>query len=195
LNLPKLKSNLKILTGVHIMKKVWKWVIGIVVVLVILAVLVGGAFVLRSHMLNAAGVATRITRPVPQVPGNGQLPGIKNGTNGNNANGARRFPGMMPFGNGGWGMRGMRGFGMMGFGRMMPFGGVFGGLVSLGFLALVVLGIIWLLRSLRKPVAPLAVAVASGDPVVPAVATHPCQKCGEPVHEDWKFCPNCSEKV
>jgi hypothetical protein len=171
------------------MKKVWKWIIGIVIVLVVLAVVVGGAFLLRSHMMNAAGLVTRINRAVPQVPGNRQLPGTNNG------NGVRRSPGMMPFDNGGFGMRGMRGFGMMGFGGMMPFGGFFGGLVSLGFLALIVLAIIWLVRSLRKPLAPAAVAVAAASSVDPAVITHPCQKCGEPVNENWKFCPNCGEKV
>ena len=77
------------------MKSVWKWIIGVVVVLVILAVLVGGAFFLRSHMMNAAGVATRLARPVPQVPGNRQLPVPNNGTNGTNGNGTQRFPGMM----------------------------------------------------------------------------------------------------
>jgi hypothetical protein len=179
------------------MKTVWKWIIGIVVVLVIVAVLVGGVFVLRSHMLNAAGFATRLTRPVPQLPGNRQLPAPNtNNGNGNNGNGVRRFPGMMPFGNGSWGMRGMHmgGFGMLGFGRMMPFGGFFGGLVSLGFLALIVLGIIWLVRNLRKPTAPVAV-VAAESPVVPQIATHPCQKCGEAVQEDWKFCPHCGKRV
>jgi len=169
------------------MKTVWKWIIGIVIVLVVLAIVVGGAFLLRSRMMNVAGVLPRMARPVPQVPGNQQQPGTNNG------NGVRRYPGMMPFGNGAWGMRGMRGFGMMGIGGMMPFGGFFGGLVSLGLLALIVLAIIWLVRNLRKPMA--AVAVASGNPAAPAGRTHSCIKCGEPLQENWKFCPNCGEKV
>ena len=174
------------------MKKVWKWVIGIVVVLVVLAALAGGAFLLL-HRVNMSGVATRITRPVPQLPGNQQPPATNNG------NGARRFPGMMPFGNGSRSGRGMYmgGFGMMGFGRMMPFGGLFGGLVSLGLLALIVLAIIWLVRNLRRPVVLAAAPAGAVTPVAPAVAvaTHPCQKCGEAVQEDWKFCPHCGEKV
>jgi hypothetical protein len=172
------------------MKTVWKWVIGVVVVLVILAVVVGGAFLLRSHLMNIVGVA-RLTRPGTQVPGNRQLPAPNNGTNGTNGNGVRRFPGMMPFGFGNWGGRGMyMSGGMLGLGRMMPFAGFFGGLISLGVLVLIVLAIIWLVRNLRKPVAPVAVV----NPVAPAAAAHPCQKCGEPVQADWQFCPHCGEK-
>jgi hypothetical protein len=178
------------------MKTVWKWVIGIVVVLVVLAVVVSGAFLLRSQMMNAAGVP-RVFRPGTQLPRNQLTPAPNNGTNGNNGNGVRRFPGMMPFGNGNWVGRGMTmgGFGRMGFGRMMPLVGLFGGLISLGFLVLMVLAIIWLVRNLRSPVALAAAPVADVNPAAPAVATHPCQKCSEPVQEDWKFCPHCGENV
>jgi len=178
------------------MKTVWKWVIGVVVVLVILAILVGGAFLLRNHMLNVVGL-TRVTRPGMQFPtnpqpftgNNGKLPAPNNGT--------RRFPGMQPFGNGRWGGYGMHmgGFGMLGFGRMMPFAGLFGSLILLGVLLLMVLAILWLARSLRRPLAPAVVPAVYANPVVPAEVTQPCQKCGEPVQEDWKFCPNCGKKL
>ena len=178
------------------MKTVWKWIIGVVVVLVILAVLVGGAFLLRSHMMNVVGFA-RVARPGAQFPGNRQLPAPNNGTNGNNGNGTRRFPGMMPFGNGSWGGRGMYmgGAGMLGFGRMVPFVGLFGCLISVGILVLIVLAIIWLVRNLRKPAVSAAAPAAAGYPVTSAAATYPCPKCGEPVQEDWKFCPHCGKKL
>jgi hypothetical protein len=168
------------------MKKVWKWVIGIAVALVVLAALVGGAFLLRSHFANVASL--RVARPGLQIPGNGWDDRRGDGNN----------PGMMPFGNYGWG-RGMhlRGFGMMGFGGMGLFGGLIGGLFSLGILALVVLGVIWLVGRLRKPkvVAATVEPVASAAPVAAVMAdTHPCPRCGEPVHEDWKHCPNCGKK-
>ena len=155
------------------MKKVWKWVIGIVVVLVIVAALVVGAFMLRSHFVNVVRIGN-LNRPGIQVPGNGEgqrgWPG--------------RFPGMMPFGNDGWGGRGihMRGSGLMGFGRMMPFGGLIGGLFSLGLLALVVLGIVWLVRRLtvtKTPPAPLLT----------------CRHCGKPIQAGWIACPNCGKKL
>jgi hypothetical protein len=179
------------------MKKVWKWVIGIVIVLVVVAALVGGAFLLRNHFANVVRIAQSGQRGV-QVPGYGD---------------GQRFPGMRPFGNDGWGRYGMhmRGPGMMGFGGHMLFGGLIRGLLCLGFLALFVLGIIWLVRRLRKPVstssavAPVAgsvtpaaeVAAPIVEPVVPVVAVaavHPCPKCGEPVQDGWKHCPNCGKK-
>jgi hypothetical protein len=169
------------------MKKVWKWVIGIVVVLLVVAAIVGGAFLLRNHFANVAGI-TRSIRPGVQVPGKGW----------EQREGPERFPGMMPFDNNGWGGYGrhMRGPGMMGFGRRMPFAGLFGGLICLGFLALVVLGIIWLVNRLRKPkvvAAPVA-PVVDAAPAAPLAATHPCPKCGESVQEGWKHCPNCGKR-
>ncbi|HEX7541685.1 MAG TPA: zinc-ribbon domain-containing protein [Anaerolineales bacterium] len=143
------------------MKKVWKWIIGIVLGLVILAVLVGVGFMVRRNF--------HVYRAEAQVS-----PGF-----------SERGPGMMPYG--GFGSH-MRGPGMMGYG-MRPFGGFFGGLVSLGFLALVVLGIIWLVRSLRTP-KPVEVPAA-----MPAAIVNPCRKCGRPIQNDWKVCPYCGEKV
>ena len=85
------------------MKKVWKWVIGIVIGLVVLSALVAGAFLLRSHFVNV--VTFGVNRPGIQVPGYGW----------DERQGGGRYPGMMPFGIHGWGgSMGMRGFGMMG---------------------------------------------------------------------------------
>jgi hypothetical protein len=177
------------------MKKVWKWVIGVVIVLVVVAALVGGAFLMRSHFANVVSVA-KSTQPGLRVPGfdDGQR-------------GPGRYPGMMPFGGGGWGDgygRHMRGFGMMGFGRRSLFGGLIGGLFCLGFLALIGLGIYWLVRRLRKPavasapVATVAAPVAAETKPVASDAmvadVHPCSKCGEPVQNSWKHCPNCGKR-
>lgn len=143
------------------MNKVWKWIIGIVLGLVILAVLMGVGFMVRSnfHVYRAEVLDSR---------------GF-----------SERSPWMMPYG--GFGSH-MRGPGMMGNG-LMPFGGFFGGLFSLGFLALVVLGIIWLVRSLRMP-KPVDVSA-----VMPAAVVNPCKKCGKPIQDDWKSCPYCGKKV
>lgn len=176
------------------MKKVWKWVIGIVIVLVVVAALVAGALLLRSHYANMA--VGRSNLPGVQVPGDDY---------------GQRFPGMRPFRDDGWGWRGMpmRGPGMMGFGRRLPFMGFLGGLFCLGVLVLFVLGIIWLVRTLQKPkavapaVAPLAAPVVTraeavapvSEPLTPVAEVHPCPNCGEPVQESWNHCPNCGEKL
>jgi hypothetical protein len=96
-----------------------------------------------------------------------------------------RGPGMMF--NDGFGPRD-RGYGMMGYG-FNPIATLIGGLFRFGFLVLVVLGIIWLVNRLRTP-KPVEAPVA-----LPAAATSPCKKCGQPLQEGWKNCPNCGRKV
>lgn len=170
------------------MKKVWKWVIGVVIVLVVVAALVGGAFLLRSHFANVVSIAKSTQHGL-------QVPGFDHG---------QRFPGMRQFGGDGWRGYGMRGPGMMGFGRRSMFGGLIGGLFCLGFLALIGLGIYWLVKRLRKPaaasasVATFAAPVAAETSPVASETTiaevHPCTKCGEPVQDGWKHCPNCGKR-
>ena len=145
------------------MKKVWKWLIGIVIGLVVLAVLIGVGFMVFSH--------THAVR-------------IENG----NARGwSQQDPGMMP---NYYGFNGhMGGPRMMDRGGIMPFGGFIAGLICLGILALVVIGIIMLVRYLRK---------TSTVPVpasVPAVSMTTCKKCGKPIQSDWQNCPYCGKKV
>jgi hypothetical protein len=150
------------------MKKVWKWIIGIVLGLVVLAVLVGVGFMVRSNF--------HVYRAEAQVP-RGFF---------------QRGPQMMPYGGFGSHMRGP----MMGHG-MIPFGGFFGGLLCLGFLALVVLGIIWLVRRLRTPkLVDVPTAVPAAIPTaMPAAIVNSCKKCGRPLQDDWKVCPYCGKKV
>lgn len=137
------------------MKTIWKWIIGIVIGLVVLAILVGVGFAFRMH--SSFGELRAVRGPVDDF--------------------GRGF-GMMPYG----GMH-RGGFGMMG-----GFGMFFGGLVRLGFLVLLVLGIIWLVRKLRNP-APVATPAASAAPAVS------CTKCGYAVQSEWKVCPNCGKKL
>jgi len=143
------------------MNKIWKWIIGIVLGLVILAVLVGVGFMLRGNF--------HVYRGEAQFP----------------RGFSQRGPEMMPYGGFNSHMRGPE---MMGYG-MMPFGGFFGGLFSLGFLALVVLGIIWLVKRLRTP-RPAEVPAA-----MPAAIVNPCKKCGRHIQDEWKICPYCGKKV
>ena len=151
------------------MKKAWKWVIGIVVGLVILAALVGVGFLVWGNMHAYGGVA-RVYRGFSQ-----------------------RGPEMMPYGGFSYHMRGPE---MMAY-RMNPFGAFFGALLMLGFLALVILGIIWLVGHVRTPnqgQTTLVVTPASSEPM-PAEALNPCKKCGRPLQADWSVCPYCGKKV
>jgi hypothetical protein len=151
------------------MKKVWKWVIGVILGLVVIAVLIGVGFVVWNNMHFFRGAA-EVNRGFSQ-----------------------RGPEMMPYGGYGWHMRGPD---MMGF-RAAPFAGFFGGLLTLGFLVLVVLGIVWLVVRLRspKPVeATPSVPTIVSEPI-PAAALNPCKKCGRPLQTDWIVCPHCGKKV
>ncbi len=161
------------------MKKVWKWIIGIVLGLALLAVLAGVGFMVFGRFHTARGMAKFSPGYTEVAPGTEPFGGFGS---------HMRGPGMMPYG----GFEHMRGFGMMGYG-MNPLGGIIGGLFSLVFLALVVLGIIWLVNRLRKP---QPVAVPASMPVaVPAAVMDPCKKCGKPLQDDWNVCPHCGKKV
>jgi hypothetical protein len=151
------------------MKNVWKWIIGIVVGLVVLGVLAGVGLMVRSNFHGYRAVA-------PIAPGFYQ-----------------RGPEMMPYG----GFGHMRGPEMMSRG-FMHFGGIFACLVGLGFLVLLVLGIIVLVRGLRKPL-PATVLPATAPAITPestpVAIINACKKCGKPLQDEWKACPFCGKKV
>lgn len=163
------------------MKPVWKWIIGIVVGLIVVAALVGAAFLVHGYLMSGHVVAA-IRLPAPNT---GQ------GSQGNQPRGfgmpGNRVPNYRMPGNG-TPYYGMPGFGwhrhgMMGFGPMMPFGGMIFGLFCLGLLALLVIGIVWLVRRPRA-VQPVAAPVLSA-----------CPKCGKPVQADWNNCAYCGKKL
>jgi hypothetical protein len=92
----------------------------------------------------------------------------------------------------GWG----GGQGMMGRNHMFGGGPMMGGfgmtsLFGLGmlvvpvlFIGLLVLGVVWLVKSVATPAASQ-----------PPVAGASCANCGKPLQANWKACPYCGEKV
>ena len=143
------------------MKTGWKWLIGIVLGLVVLAVVLGFGLMVRGNF-HAYRVEAFDGRGFDL-----------------------RGPGMMPYGGNGYHMCGP---GMMGYG-IMPWGGLIRGLFSIGFLALLVLGIVWLIRSLQKP------AQVAAPVELPAASATSCKKCGMTLQDEWKVCPHCGKRV
>jgi hypothetical protein len=171
------------------MSKTWKWIIGIIIALVILA----GCVAIPFGMHQFAGRYARQYQAegIQQGDYKGFGPGMMwRGQGGDNDFG----PGMMERGRGGefWhnGMMG-RGYGYPGMMRggfgFFPFGGIFMGLIGLAILGLAVYGVVALFN--RRP-APVMVAA----PVAP-IATQPCASCGKPTQDDWKTCPYCGNSL
>jgi len=152
------------------MKNIWKWVLGIVVALVIVAGLVGLGFVMYNRM-----TAVRAQRIVPNSQTwNGPL---------NRVPGGQITPRTMPM----MGNRGVgRGFGFFAPGLM--FFGLLGRLIPFAILIL----LLYVAYQLGKRNVP---ASATAAPAPPLAAAPPrlCPKCQTQVQADWKHCPNCGE--
>jgi hypothetical protein len=80
-----------------------------------------------------------------------------------------------------------------------PVGGLFRGLVGLGFLVLIIVGIVALVNAIiqstrRAQALPPAqvTPIESATPVAPA---HTCSNCGKPTQDDWKTCPYCGNPL
>ena len=154
------------------MKTALKWILGILIGLVLLAVIaVAGYFIFTQW--NVAGV---MMRPRVFTPFEGR----------------RSMPfqpyGMMPY---------------QRFGGFFPLRLIGSGLFCLGFLALLVLAVVALVRVMRQPrlasVIPTPAPVATPIPMPEApeapITTRNCSNCGKPVQEDWSHCPYCGNTL
>jgi hypothetical protein len=162
------------------MKKIWKWILGILIVLVVLSA-IGAIVFFAVTPWRGAGWRTEAKTVQPwgnerDMPWRG-MP--QQGMPWQNM--PRNYGHMMPYNRGG--MYGP------GFGGFFPFGMIFGSLISLGFLVLVVLGIVFLVRSLRRPRQLVEAPASISTPI--QVTTHPCTNCERPVQDDWSHCPYC----
>jgi len=152
------------------MKNIWKWILGIVIALVIVAGLVGLGFVMYTHSM--AAVTLQRVAPNSQT-WNGPLNRVPNG---------QVAPRTMP-------MMGNRGFGR-GFGFFAPglmFVGLLGRLIPFALLIL----LLYAAYRLGKRNVPVSAGAAPAPPS--AVSTRLCPKCQTQVQADWKHCPNCGE--
>ncbi|HSF83729.1 MAG TPA: zinc ribbon domain-containing protein [Anaerolineales bacterium] len=146
------------------MKTSTKWIIGIVLGLIVLAIIVTIGYV----AFNRWGGPVWVMRS----------PGI------HPWEGGRGMP-MQPF-------RGIPNQRFIGF---FPLRLIGGGLIFTGVLALIVLGIIALARSLGKPqsggltAAPTTVTATTQD------SEHECPNCKRMVQDDWLHCPYCGTNL
>lgn len=85
-------------------------------------------------------------------------------------------------GYGGWGMMGPVMMGQWGFGPFGWIGMIFMWLIPVGFILLIVLGVVWLIRATGS----------GGNPHSPARS---CPNCGRSVQADWRNCPHCGAEL
>ena len=81
---------------------------------------------------------------------------------------------------GNWGMMGPGMMGGLGYGSFGWIGMIFMWLVPISLTALLVLGIVWLMRAIGS----------GGNPASPRQF---CPSCGRAVQADWHTCPYCGE--
>jgi hypothetical protein len=154
------------------MKKAWKWFLGILIVLLVVAALVAVPLAMHTYMASRVAVNTQQQQQAPQAPqgfnggpmmGHGNMPGFNN---------QGREPGGFdgrggPMMGGGFGRNSRRGFGPFGFG-MMFFGGLLR-LIPLALFGLLLYGVYQLGKRAGLRAAPAAVSPA---PSAPAPAPH-----------------------
>lgn len=161
------------------MKGFWKW-FAIILGVIILLGIISTPFVM--HSVARAGFS-----PMGYQGDWRYEPSNRGGFDGDEPSFRGSFDGN-PRLRGGYGMMPMR-WGMIPFGgfMMLPFLG-FSCLFALAVLGLAIYGVVALVRhSARSNVEP--------SPVVVAIQTEPCVKCGKPVQKDWTACPHCGQKI
>lgn len=152
------------------MKKSVKWMLGIVIGLLVVAVVVVAGYFVFGHLASGGfQVGSRFDRPWNDIPRN-------------------RMP-MMPD----WGTRSFRS------GIFYPLGFLASCLLCLGVISLIVVGVIALVRNMSQPKTTVAQTVATpvaAPEVTPAPVAEPepnpaCPNCAQPVQPGWKHCPHC----
>lgn len=88
-----------------------------------------------------------------------------------------------------WDMPGVRYFGIF------PLRLISGGLICFGFLSLIVIGVIALVRVLRAPQRPTQSPPQVGDPESFPAAVQSCPACTRAVQDDWSHCPYCGHTL
>lgn len=188
------------------MKTMIKWILGIVIGLLVVAVLVAaGIFFFSRWTYPAWSMESRMEQRFEgrQLPPRQVNPpqGAPRQNNPPRADPRGEIPyyhhmqpyhmPMYPYG----------GFDRRPFTRFFPLGLIFGSLLWLCFLALAIYGGIALVRNLRSPrqasetPAPAVAAPLEVEEAQPIPAMHACPSCERLVQEDWSHCPYCGASL
>ena len=167
------------------MKTTTKWILGIVISLVILAALMAIGFLVISRWSGATwiidGRASQLwdggrAMPWRAMPWRG-IPGREMPMHPNWRSPTHWFGGFFPL-------------------RMLA-----GGLIWLGILALIVLGVLTLVRGLRRPQqaaifsVPATSPTSASAPVSAQAPSNACPNCQRPVQGGWNHCPYCGSAL
>jgi len=164
------------------MSKTWKWVLGTVLVLIVIAAIICAIMFMGGFMRNGVAVHGMFQpNGWNDFDQHGQMMG-----------GAYGYSGHGYMMGGGYGFDGrssmMRGHG---------FFPLFGRLIPLALLGLLVYGAYRL--GMKKSNTQVSSVAATSEAVVESPASEPvdgttCRKCGGMVQEDWRNCPYCGTK-
>jgi hypothetical protein len=155
------------------MSKTWKWIIGILIGLLVLAVIIAVPFGMHQLAVNngAQFSASGFERGFDRDHGPGMM--------GRGADNYYWHHGMMNQ-NPGFAGPMAYGFGFFAF-------GIFRLIIPLAVLGLAIYGVIALFK--RRPASTVPAEA------VPAAPTHSCANCGKPAMDDWKNCPYCGNSL
>jgi len=173
------------------MKKVWKWILGILIGLVVIAVVLGAGFMVARRFggINAR-IETRMmqrsevnrsapSQAEPQQKGQGQIMPWQDSPRGFGQN---RMP-MYYYG----------GMGHRPFGGLMLIGGLIAGVFKLALLGLVIFLAVTLALRPKQAKQPAAASALPAEPV--AEAMQKCPHCAREIQADWKHCPYCGNSL
>jgi hypothetical protein len=154
------------------MRHFWKWILGILVAALALAILAGLGFWIFTHwtggswMMGARAFA----------PGDPSWEDLPRWGDRMPMHPYQRMPhSMLPFSR---------------YGGFLPFSYILGGLFRLGLLALFVVGVVLVVQALQRPRTGAAAGPLPASPTAIGAAVS-CPNCGAEVQAGWKYCPNC----
>lgn len=165
------------------MKKVWKWMLGILIGLVVIAIVLGAGFMLARR----AGTIKWMRESRLAQRGN-----VEQGTPWKNKPGQN---GPKNFGRNDMPMHYYGGMGFRPFGGLMLVGRLVGGVFRLAILGLVIFLAVTLALRQKQVKQSLPANAAQPAAEFNEVAGMACPHCAREIQADWKHCPYCGNSL